>query len=134
MRFVPVLAVLLVLVAAGCGARSNTPFTASGSIACIKGKHFVDVSSAPAKVGLIAAFADNGGIRATSPNNNVVTIAFTKDETAVASTQEAFKLHAPKGLRAHIGDVMRTDRNAVIVWTTTPSSDDESAVEGCLAS
>ena len=76
----------------------------------------------------------NGGIEATSPNGNRVTLAFTDSETTVPSTEQAFKLHAPKSLCSHISDVMRSNRNVVIVWTTTPASDDESKVEGCLAS
>ena len=130
-RLVPFLVV--VALAAGCGARSNTPFTANASVACLK-KKFTHVSTNPAKVGFIAGFAANGGIVATSPAGNVVTIAFTDSADTVAATENAFKLHAPRALRPHIGDVMRADRNAVIVWTTTPSGDDESAVEGCLAS
>jgi len=124
--------VLLALLAAGCGARSNTPFTAQGSIACFKEKGFTNVSTSPAKVGFIAGFAENGGIIATSPANNTVTIAFGKDSTEVPSTQDAFRKAAPARLRPHISDVMRSNRNAVLVWTTTPSSDDESTAEACL--
>jgi hypothetical protein len=131
-RYVPVLAVLALL-AAGCGARSNTPFTAKGTLGCLKSKHFTDVTTSPAKLPFIAQFAANGGIEATSPNGNRVTLAFTDSATSVPSTENAFKLHAPKFLRPHIGDVMRSNRNVVIVWTTTPASDDESTVEGCLA-
>jgi hypothetical protein len=131
-RFVPLLAVLALL-AAGCGARSNTPFTAKGTLGCLKAKQFTDATSAPSKVGFIAGFAANGGIQATSPNGNAVTIAFTDSEATVPSTEKAFKLHAPKSLRSHISDVLRTNRNVVIVWTTTPASDDETKVEGCLA-
>jgi hypothetical protein len=132
-RVVPLLA-LLALLAAGCGARSNTPFTAKGTVGCIRGKGFVDVTTRPSEVGVIASFAANGGLRAKSPNGNVATVAFTRDSTTVTSTEEAFRLHAPPALRPHINDVMRVDRNAVIVWTTTPADDDEQAVEGCLAS
>lgn len=131
-RLVPVLAVLALL-AAGCGARSNTPFTAKGTLGCLKAKQFTGATDAPARIGLIAGFAANGGIKATSPNGNVVTIAFTDSEATVPSTERAFKLHAPKGLRSHIDDVIRAKRNVVIVWTTTPVSDDETKVEGCLA-
>jgi hypothetical protein len=132
-RFVPVLAVLALL-AAGCGARSNTPFTAKATLGCLRAKQFTDATTSPAKLPFIAQFAANGGIEATSPNGNRVTLAFTDSETSVASTENAFKLHAPKSLRPHITDVMRSNRNVVIVWTTTPASDDESKVEGCLAS
>ena len=131
-RYVPVLAVLALL-AAGCGARSSTPFTAKGTLGCLKAKQFTDATTNPAKLPFIAQFAANGGIEATSPNGNRVTIAFTDSEATVPSTEKAFKLHAPRGLRSHISDVMRSNRNAVIVWTTTPASDDESKLEGCLA-
>ena len=132
-RVVPLLAVVGLL-AAGCGARSSTPFTAKATLGCLKAKHFTGATTNPAKLPFIAQFAANGGIKATSPNGNRVTLAFTDDETTVPSTETAFKVHAPKSLRPHIADVMRSNRNVVIVWTTTPSSDDESTLEGCLAS
>ena len=131
-RYVPVLA-MLALLAAGCGARSNTPFTAKGTLACLKAKQFADATTNPAKLPFIAQFAANGGIEATSPSGNRVTIAFTDSEATVPSTEKAFKLHAPRVLRSPLSYVMRSNRNAVIVWTTTPASDDESKLEGCLA-
>jgi len=131
-RLTPLL--LFAVLAAGCGARSNTPFTAHATVGCLKKKDFRNVSTSPAKVGFIAGFAANGGLVGTSPGGNAVTIAFTDSADSVASTEEAFKLHAPATLRPHINDVMRVQRNAVIVWTTTPSDGDESTVEGCLAS
>ena len=124
----------LALLAAACGARSNTPFTAQASVGCLKGKHFTGVTTDPGKVGFIAGFAANGGIRATAPGGNVVTIAFTEDADHTGQTQKAFRLHAPPSLRPHMSDVLRTSRNAVIVWTTAPSTDVEQTVEGCLAS
>jgi hypothetical protein len=131
-RLVPF--VLLAAVAAGCGARSNTPYTAKATLGCLKAKGFTHVTTNPVQVGLIAAFAANGGIRATAPSGNVVTLAFADSESSVSSTEEAFRTHAPKGLRSHISDVMRSNRNVVIVWTTTPAQDEETKVEGCLAS
>ena len=134
MRFLPVVGVLaLALVAAGCGARSSKPFTARHSIGCLKSHGFTDVTDNPGKVGFIAGFAANGGIRATSPTGNVVTIAFTDSADNVDSTEQAFKLHASPELRPHIGDVMSTNRNAVIVWTIGPKSDELSALDGCLS-
>ena len=124
---------LLGLLVAGCGARSSRTFTAKGTAGCLKDKHFTQVTTDPAKVGFIAGFAANGGIKATSPNGNVVTIAFTEDSNSVASTEKAFRLHAPLSLRSHMQDVMSTNQNAVIVWTVGASSDDASAVTGCLS-
>ena len=127
---IPILVVALL--AAGCGARSTKPFTAKGTISCLRNKHFT-VTTDPAQVGFIAAFADNGGLRATGQDGNVVTIAFTKDETTVGDTVSAFKAHASRQLRPHFSDVLRTSRNAVMVWTTTPPSNDDQTVQGCLA-
>ena len=125
--------VLLALLAAGCGARSSTPFTAAGTLPCLKKQGFLQVSSNPAKVGFIAGFAENGGLIGTSPaTHNTVTIAFAKDATEVPSTENAFRRAAPARLRPHISDVMRSSRNAVMVWTTTPSSDDDKTVNACL--
>lgn len=133
MRKVVPLFVLLALLAAGCGARSSTPYTAQGTLPCLKKAGFTKVSSSPAKVGFIAGFATNGGLIGTSPSTgNTVTIAFGANTDEVPSTQNAFRKAAPAKLRPHISDVMRSNRNAVLVWTTTPSSDDESTVEGCL--
>jgi hypothetical protein len=87
----------------------------------------------PTKIGVIPAFAANGGLKGTAPSGNTVTIAFTDSAAEVPSTEQAFRLHAPASLRPHIGDVMRSSRNAVLVWTTTPSGDDESTAEGCLS-
>ena len=132
MRRAAIAIVILALLAAGCGARSAKPFTATATIGCLKDKDFT-VSTNPAQVGFIAAFAENGGIRATSQSGSVVTIAFTKDETTVQDTAKAFRTHASAALRPHFDDVLRTNRNVVMVWTTTPSSDDDQKVQGCLA-
>jgi hypothetical protein len=130
-RYVPLLAVLALL-AAGCGARSNTPFTAKGTVGCLRAHDFKGVTTNPGKVGFIAGFAANGGILATAPSGNQITIAFAEDDTGVDPTEKAFRLHATPALRPHISDVMRTNRNAVMVWTTTPASDDSTTVNGCL--
>jgi hypothetical protein len=130
-KVVPLLG-LVALLAAGCGARSNTPFTAAGTLPCLKEKDFTRVSSSPSKVGFIAGFAENGGLVATSPAGNTVTIAFGKGSNEVQDTENAFRKAAPPKLRPHIGDVMRSNRNAVMVWTTTPSSDDDKTVQACL--
>jgi hypothetical protein len=127
---IPILVVALL--AAGCGARSSKPFTAKGTLGCLKAKHFA-VTTNPAQVGFIAAFAENGGVRATPPDGNVATIAFTTDETTVDDTVKAFRTHASAQLRPHFSDVLRTNRNVVMVWTTTPSADDDKLVQGCLA-
>lgn len=128
----PILAALA-LVAAGCGARSSKPFTGAGTAPCLKKKGFTQVTTGGAAVPFIARFAENGGLVATAADGNRVTVAFTGSTDEVDSTEGAFRKNAPPVLKAHISDVMRSNRNAVIVWTTSPSDADTSALNGCLA-
>jgi hypothetical protein len=123
---------LVCVLVAGCGARSNKPFTAVGSAACFTKQGFTKVTTNPNKVGFIAAFADNGGLRATTSDGNLLTIAFTLDDTSVASTKAAFRAHAPARLRPRMNDIMQSERNAVLVWTTAPSPDQLQTAISCL--
>lgn len=133
-RAAPVLAIAAVAVtAAGCGARSNKPYTAKGTAPCLAKKSFTQVTTNPLKVGFIAGFAENGGLKATAGDGNVLTIAFAGDETAgVASTKMAFRRHAPPALRPRIDDIMESERNAVLVWTVSPTTQELADVKGCL--
>jgi len=126
------IALAVALLAAGCGVRTTKPFTAKGSEGCLKSHGFTGVTTSPGQVGFIAGFAQNGGIKATSAMGNVLTIAFTADANSTGSTQEAFRSHAPKRLRPHMSDIMQTNRNAVLVWTTTPDPGELAAATGCL--
>ncbi len=127
------IALAVALLAAGCGVRTSKPYTATGSAGCLKTQGFTDVTTNPLKVGFIAAFADKGGISAISPMGNRLTIAFTADADSTSSTEQAFRAHAPKGLRPHMSDIMQTNRNAVLVWTTTPDPAELDTVNRCLA-
>ena len=94
------------------------------------------VTTDPDKIGFVAAFADDGGLRGTSPDHNVLTIAFAADaeSSSTSSLEDSFRTHAPASLRPHMGDIMSVNRNAVIVWTISPSSDDSDAINRCLRS
>ena len=46
--------------------------------------------------------------------------------------QRAFRRFAPRKLRRHIDDVMRTQKNAVLLWTVTPPTDEMNKAFGCL--
>lgn len=126
--------VSIALLAAGCGVRNSTPFTAKASATCLRTHGFREVTTDPAEVGFVAGFAANGGLRATSPTGNVLTIAFDADPSSTASTVQAFRQHAPKRLRPHLSDILSVSRNAVLVWTITPASGEVATVNGCLRS
>lgn len=129
-----VVVVTLALIAAGCGARSSAPYTAAGTVACLKSKGFTGVTTNPVKVGFIAGFADNGGILAKAPGGNVVTIAFAGDTAGAADTESAFKAHATPFYKRHMGDIMESQRNAVLVWQTSPTQAQIADALGCLGS
>ena len=134
LRKASVLAALavLALVAAGCGVRSSKPFTATGSAACFTKKGFTHVTTDPAKLDFIAGFAENGGLRATTRGGNVLTIAFAADEASAPGTKQAYRAHAPAKLRPRMNDIMESQRNAVLVWTTSPSAQQLADAESCL--
>jgi hypothetical protein len=128
------LALLLVavLLSAGCGVRTSKPYTAKGTAPCLRGKGFTSVSTSPAKIGFIASVAANGGLIATGTNGNKLTIAFTDSADDVSDTQDSFTRFAPPPYKAHMADIMETDRNAVLVWTFTPDSQDLDTAKRCL--
>jgi hypothetical protein len=126
------IALAIALLAAGCGVRNTQPFTASGTAPCLKSHGFTSVTTEPSKLPFIAAFADNGGLSAGSALGNRLTIAFTADAASTGPTEQTFRAHAPKRLRPHMSDIMQTNRNAVLVWTTTPDPAELDAATRCL--
>jgi hypothetical protein len=132
-RIAPALVLVgLAVLAAGCGVRNSKPFNANPTASCLRSHGFSSVTTNPIAVGFIAGFADRGGVRGRSPSGNVLTIAFASDADSTGSTEDAFRAHAPKELRPHMSDIMETNRNAVLVWTTTPASDELDTATRCL--
>jgi hypothetical protein len=122
------------LAVTGCGAQQSKPYTAAGTVACIRDKGFTKVTTAAAKVGFIAGFAENGGLRAEAKSGNVLTIAFTADASAVPGTKRAFTRAAAPQYKNHMADIMESKGNAVLVWTVTPAQQDLDDALGCLHS
>ena len=133
MRRALVLAAVIAIVAAGCGGRNTSAYTAGPTARCLEKKGFTKVTTNPNKVGFIAAFAAHGGLFGLPPGGgNTLTIAFAGSPASATATKQAFTRHAPARLRSHISDVMESQRNAVLVWTITPSQDLLTAALGCL--
>ena len=80
---------------------------------------------------MIAANAPNGGLRMNEPGN-ALTAAFAQNSDDAIQIAAAFKRFAPKKLRPHILDVMRTEKNAVLLWTVTPPQEEMNKVFACL--
>lgn len=128
-RLVPLVLITAVL-AAGCSSGEPSAYKAGPTAKCLQGKGY-KVTTEDAQVGVVAANAENGGLRANEPGN-ALTIAFAKNSDDAIQTAGAMKRFAPKKLRPHILDVMRTNKNAVLLWTVTPPQTELDRVYGCL--
>jgi hypothetical protein len=126
-RVLPLVAVALLV--AGCNSEPSV-YKAEPTAKCLRGKGF-RVTTEGSEIGVVAAAAPNGGLRAFEPGNTV-TIAFGESSDDALGIQRAFRRFAPKRLRPHIDDVMRLQKNAVLLWTVTPPAEEMDTVFGCL--
>jgi hypothetical protein len=130
MRLGLTISIAALLFLTGCSSGEPSTFKAGPTEKCLKGEGY-SVTTDDAKVGVIAANAPNGGLRANEPGN-ALTIAFGQNSDDAIQIAAAFKRFAPKKLKPHIDDVMRTQKNAVLLWTVTPPKDELNKVFACL--
>jgi len=130
MRLGLVISIAAALFVAGCSSGEPSTFKAGPTASCLKGNGY-RVTTDDSKVGIVAANAPNGGLLAQEPGN-ALTIAFAQDSDAAIKTAAAITRFAPKKLRPHISDVMRTQKNAVLLWTVTPPQAELDKAFACL--
>jgi hypothetical protein len=119
-------------VVAGCGADVGNPYSAKATAPCLTKSGFA-VSRRPAAVGVIAAAADRGGLRAVVPGKgNNVTIAFGGDAHDAVDIARAYRRLAPPRVRKHLRDILSRQRNAILVWTVAPTERQLQTVQKCL--
>jgi len=129
MRLKATLVLLIVLGAAGCAAEPST-FKAEQTAKCLRDNE-ITVLTERSELGVVERSAEHGGLVAYT-KLNAVRIAFGANEEDTLGIEEGYKRFAPKKVKPHIADVMRTDKNAVLLWTVTPSDEESDAVTGCL--
>jgi hypothetical protein len=120
----------LAVLAAGCNSEPSV-YKAAPTAKCLREKLHYRVATAPTQIGVIERTAPNGGLIAFHPGN-AVRIAFAESSDAAPGLEHAYRTFAPKKLRPHITDVMRTNKNAVFLWTVTPPEEEINNVYGCL--
>ncbi len=113
------------LLAAGCGGGKKT-YTLAKTRACLAGQPGVRLVG---RVDFVASTALGGAVRVKLPQNQV-TIAFALDEPEAARIAQAYRRF--RGRNIGIEDVLRPQRNAVLLWVAHPSPEDEQTVTGCL--
>jgi hypothetical protein len=121
---------LVGLAVAGCGAKNVRVYHADGSAKCLRDAGY-RVRTDAENLGVVAAAAPLGSLRAFEPGNTV-TISFGNDHREALNISKLYRKFAPKRLRPHIDDVMEIQKNAVLLWTITPPTEDHDKVTGCL--
>lgn len=119
------LAVAAVLLAAACGG-SSKPYTLASTRKCLAKRpdlalrHHVD---------FVASTALGGAVTVKLAENQV-TISFALDDSEAARIATAYRRF--RGANIGIEDVLRPQRNAVLLWEAHPSDADLSTIEHCL--
>lgn len=117
----------LALAAAACGGGGTSLYTKAKTSACLAGKR-VKVGSAGA-ADFVANSATGGALTATLADD-AVTISFGLTLTDASNIDEAYRRFHAKNVG--IDDILRDQRNAVMLWKTHPSDADVALVTGCL--
>lgn len=117
------------LLVAGCDTEPDV-YKAAPTAGCLR-DHRYAVTTARAELGIVERTAPNGGLIASQPGN-AFRIAFAASSDAARGLEHAYRVFAPKKIRPHITDVLRTQKNAVFRWTVTPTQEEIDEVFGCL--
>jgi hypothetical protein len=117
-------AVLLALVAAGCGGTKS--YDADKTRACLAKQQGVAVSE---KVDFVASTALGGAFRVRLPGNSV-TLAFADDRKEAQRLVRAYQRVAGKNIG--LTDVLRPNRNVIVLWEKHPSDAALETIQDCL--
>jgi hypothetical protein len=129
MRLLLSLVLLLAVFAAGCNTEPSK-YKAEPTAKCLR-KHGYQVTTDPQQLGVVEGHTENGGLIARHPGN-AIRIAFGAGSDDAQGIENGYRRFAPKKLKPHIDDVMRTQKNAVLLWTVTPPQKEMDEVFGCL--
>jgi hypothetical protein len=119
---------LLCAALAGCGGSGGgSLFTLAKTRTCLKKNHEVKMDR---KLDFVASTATGGAVHFQIPHN-AVTLVFGETEDDANNINDAY--HRFKAKNVGLEDIIRQDRNAVILYRFHPSDTDLSTVEDCLA-
>lgn len=123
------LSIALIVLAAGCGGSKS--YSLEKTRACLQEKEGVRLVRVPAS-DFIASAALGGAVRVAVTGANRVTISFGRDQKEADRIAQGYRTAAGANVGKVIVDLLRPDRNAVLLWKQHPSSDDLDRVNGCL--
>ena len=123
-------AAALAVALAGCG-RNTDPFTVAGTSKCLKDNDF-RVSTRAKDIGFVAQSAPDGALRAFTSGSANVTISFADDPLGAANQIRAYRKFAPKRLKRRLRDILFSRRNAVLLWSVAPTTEQLQTAMNCL--
>jgi hypothetical protein len=127
-KWILLIAASLVLLVAACGGSGGSGlYSLQKTRACLSAKHV----KLGGPLDFVATTATGGALRATLPTN-FVTIAFGATATDADNIDQAYRRFHAKNVG--IDDVLREDRNAVLLWHQHPADAELSEVGDCLTS
>ena len=125
LRYLPLVA-FLVLGAAGCGGGSKT-YDVDASRACLAAKYKVtDVPSSD----LVASAAEGGAFQVRLRSDQRPIVSFGDDRKGAERIVRAYQHFNIDKIA--LEDALKVRNNAVVLFTSHPSDDDISKIEGCL--
>ncbi len=124
MKPVALLAVLLVL-ACGCGSSNGHLYSLEQTEACLR-KDGVRLGG---PLDFVATTATGGAVQAHLPSN-FVTLVFGDTVDKADNINQAY--HRFRARNVGIDDVLRQDRNAVMLWHAHPSDASLARITACL--
>ena len=127
---VPKAALAVALALGGCGGGDAQPsqYELEATRTCLER---ADVEVTSRNLDFVASTALGGAVNVRFPGRtNEVTLSFGESEEDADRIEQAYRRFAQK--RVRIGDVLRRNRNVVLLWGVTPTEQQETTVGGCL--
>ena len=120
------LLLLLVAVLTACGRDEETAYDEAASRQCVRERGLQ-----PTTRGLdFVARAALGGAFRTEVGGKKVVVVFGLGEDDAERTELAYRNFAPEGYR--VQDVLRREKNVVMVWSLPPTDTQHDQIHGCL--
>lgn len=117
--------ILVVVLASSCGKSGTSLYSAAKTRACLA-SHGVRIGG---QLDFVATTATGGAFRSVLATNSV-TVAFGDTVTDADNINQAYhRFHAKN---VGIGDVLRQQGNAVMLWHAHPADTELARITGCL--
>jgi len=120
------LAVAVAVLVPGCSGESS--YTRPKTRACLE-RNDVRIGG---KLDFVASTATDGAFVAHLDDGNFATVLFGDNQNDAEELESAYQRFAFPNVKQGLPDVLRRDRNAVLLWHQHPSDEDVQTLSDCL--